>query len=42
MAKGVKILEKVSKVIYSINYGQDGHVFKTNIRTFIHSFYTLP
>ena len=40
MAKGVKI-QKVLK-IYSINCGQDGHVYKTKIRTFIHSIYTLP
>ena len=28
--------------MYSLTCGQDGHVYKTNIRTFIHSFYTLP
>ena len=31
-----------SQKLYSINCGQDGHVYKTNICTFIHSFYTLP
>ena len=31
-----------SQKLYSINYGQDGHVCKTNLRTFIHAFYTLP
>ena len=33
---------KRSQKRYSINCGQDDHVYKTNIRTFIHSFYTLP
>ena len=31
-----------SKKWYSINCSQDGHGYKTNIHTFIHSFYTLP
>ena len=31
-----------SQKLYSINCGQDGHVYKTYICTFIHSFYTLP
>ena len=31
-----------SQKLYSINCGQNGHVYKTNIRTFMHSFYTLP
>ena len=45
--QGTKPWPKVSKyrrrsqTLYSINCGQDGHVYKTNIRTFIHSFYTL-
>ena len=46
--QGMKTWPKMSKYrrmsqkIYSINCGQDGHAYKTNIRTFIHSFYTLP
>ena len=31
-----------SQKLYSINCGQDGHVYKTNIGTFIHSYYILP
>ena len=31
-----------SQKLYSINCGQEGHVYKTNIGTFIHSYYTLP
>ena len=39
MAKVVKLQEKVqNQKLYSINCGQDGHVYRTNIRKFIHSF----
>ena len=31
-----------SQQLYSINCAQEGHVYKTNIGTFIHSYYTLP
>ena len=46
--QGMKTWPKVSKCrrrsqkSYPISCGQDGHVYKTNILTFIHSFYTLP
>ena len=36
----IKLQEKVSEVI-SNKSGHEGHVYKTNIRTFIHLFYNL-
>ena len=39
MVKVVKLQEKVSEVIFNSIVVCDSHVYKTNIRTFIHSFY---
>ena len=46
--QGMKTLSKLSndrrrsQKLYSVNCGDKGHVYKTNIRMFIHLFYTLP
>ena len=39
---GQSCYRRRSQKWYSINCGQDGHMYKTNIRTCIHLFYILP